>query len=868
MVKELRSPMIRIGFLSLLLIIMILFITLSCSASSANTEPGHTGPYTGDVDLWYMSQHSYRKAGLNIENPNNELKIVTGITMAFNLSESPGYMGKVIVQRGELGEDKSAKTEHNLEGFSCGNEIEQNFLFQENEYLIVDSNYNLQFRPLHADHIELLYLDDEEGNSHYWDPNTGDWATSSEALNSPDIQGKSWAVNALVEPVPRLTCNMRSTNQIISPDAVDAFFTDLQMGNTYVFKMTHSSTLNFQMSVYRDRNAKGFGGKICEENLIASTSGSEGPKEIMITPDYTGRHYIIVKPRGGSGIYEVEFFENRPPVAEAGDDICANMIYGERIDLTFENILSYDPDDDTNGNGEMDGREYDDLEYYWDFDLSDDIPDNLEEADAKGKIVNHTFERGGKYEITLIVADPYGAMDSDTLELLLNYIPVVNIGVKGDDDGNIYVDEKILFSGENSYDPDDDQNCNGRIDASEIDNIMYYWDFNDRVDRDRDGNYTNDIDASNKMWYFKYDEPDIYTVTLNVRDNPDQGISAHNFSHVKIKVLDKPLPVFETPMESDNDTTKDTETNEDVTDDVAVREVQEPDCISFMVGGYSGINIRNISVENIKNTLIMTLTTWGNIIAISSEADVFYHFYIVRRPFYEPNVDDNSLASIDIFYMYNFTFHNDKLTIKDSSGSEIRLIFEYSLEVNALTIRVPVHELTLLAKEVEEEDGETDLFDIFGVSTYSSMDSGAIVKKYARDSMGTCADMESGSRSSDYPDKWFDKDIDPKIIEEDAQDEGNNNILIIGISLGSAALLAISFTVIIWIRKRRSKHEGYREYVIAEPPGPSSGFTVRGMAQPIHDPVNPNNNQWPLQQPNQNHQGYPSEWLYYNRKNH
>ncbi|MDP7265073.1 MAG: hypothetical protein QGH39_05885, partial [Candidatus Thermoplasmatota archaeon] len=250
--RECTFRMRKIGFFPLFVVILIGLASSSASAISATADPGLTGNFTGHVDLWYMSTQSYRKAGLNIENPNNIVKLITGIQMTFNLSDAPGYAGKVLVQRDDLGNDNDAYIEHQIAGFNFGNEKTQNFLFTEDEYLMVDSNYNIQFRPTKPQHLALQCLEgDEEEKSFFWDPKTGDWATNAPTdPTSPNIAGKEWAMSALAETAVRLSKDMPSQNSFTTPDVVDGFYVNLDMDKTYVFFLEHSPQTNFQMYLY------------------------------------------------------------------------------------------------------------------------------------------------------------------------------------------------------------------------------------------------------------------------------------------------------------------------------------------------------------------------------------------------------------------------------------------------------------------------------------------------------------------------------------------------------------------------------------------------------------------------------------------
>lgn len=130
---------------------------------------------------------------------------------------------------------------------------------------------------------------------------------------------------------------------------------------------------------------------------------------------------------------------NQPPVAEA------NGPYAGTVGLlvSFDNSGSSDPNNAI-------------VSYTWDFG---------DGASATGPNPGHTYDEAGRYNVTLMVTDNDGAMDSDSTTVTIgsgNLSPVANAG--GPYEGT--VDSAIQFDGSGSSDPD------GSIDA-------YYWEFGD-----------------------------------------------------------------------------------------------------------------------------------------------------------------------------------------------------------------------------------------------------------------------------------------------------------------------------------------------------------------------------------------------------
>ena len=832
-----------VGFTSLsILALLILFSSTSCATIAEPDPEEWTGSFSGGIDLWYLSGQSYRKAGLNIENEHNNPYLVTGIQMTFNLSEAPGYKAKVLVQRGDLGEDQDAYVEHQIEGFRYGNEKKQSFLFTEEDYMIVDQNYNIQLRPLRSDKLWLQHYEDDVDRSRYWDPETGDWDTVGTSPSSPPLDGKEWAMSALVEPVKPLVATQQQTDTFVPPDAVDAYFAELTLRKTYVFFLEHSKSSNFQLNVYRDRDQLGVPGKMTDETLLASTSGSEPEKKVTWTAEYGGRHYILVKPAIGSGTYEIKYQENQEPIAEAGDDVYANLKLGGSVKVGFENTLSYDPDDDKNNNGKIDLTEDNNLLYYWDFDSETDTDRDgvyTNDKDATGRKLTHTFTEGGKFTVTLTVEDPYGAYATDTLDLYLNYIPIVKMEVTYNDD-NAYVEQKLTFNAEGSYDPDDDLNGDGKIDGTEVDRLTYSWDFYDAIDKNMDGNKTNDTDASNKMWLMKYPKAGTYTVTLNIWDNPEPADRAYNHSQIVLEVMEN-LPEVDLDIDNDVDYIRDNKNKEDVTDDVLERVKKGSREMTYSVGGYDVINLVRITAENEGNTWMLKLYTQGNIVEQSEKnTDVYYSYYIVGTPYRENEITQETMANVKVHYIYNFTFHNKILTVTDEDGEEVPTSgMQVYVNEDMLQINVSLQELRILVDEMKDlDEDEYDFFSVFAMGRYESSKTvgGETEKKFARDSIGS--GTSDGSLAGGVEDAFFPDPIVPPNGDNNGDENGKDNSLTILLaSMGGALLLVIIIIVILVIvKKRKKKGDGYREYTIAKPGGPSAGFSVGGGGAPPAGP--------------------------------
>lgn len=128
-----------------------------------------------------------------------------------------------------------------------------------------------------------------------------------------------------------------------------------------------------------------------------------------------GRHYYMfdandgtVSATIGTGPF-VYNITNTIPVANAGADRW--VIVNEPV--LFSAYRSYDPDDDLNGNGRIDGYEIDNLSYTWDFN-GDEIIDSME------KEAYYKYTEDGNYRVTLIVTDTDGGTNKTIINVIVN----------------------------------------------------------------------------------------------------------------------------------------------------------------------------------------------------------------------------------------------------------------------------------------------------------------------------------------------------------------------------------------------------------------------------------------------------------------
>ncbi|UCF08539.1 MAG: right-handed parallel beta-helix repeat-containing protein [Thermoplasmata archaeon] len=133
----------------------------------------------------------------------------------------------------------------------------------------------------------------------------------------------------------------------------------------------------------------------------------DGNRGYGVAPTHTytssGLYVVVLNVTDPTGSWDTDivdiFVNNVPPTADAGDDRFGNE--GEQ--LTFDGGGSYDAPSDISS-----------LIYLWDFGDG-----NI----GSGKMVNHTYEENGTYTVTLQVTDDDGAVDTDSITVMVNNTP-------------------------------------------------------------------------------------------------------------------------------------------------------------------------------------------------------------------------------------------------------------------------------------------------------------------------------------------------------------------------------------------------------------------------------------------------------------
>lgn len=182
-----------------------------------------------------------------------------------------------------------------------------------------------------------------------------------------------------------------------------------------------------------------------------------------------------------SGCFEEE---NKPPIPNLEASSTYTNVYE---DITFSANESYDED------GKI-------IRYFWNFG---------DGTNKTGESVNHEYEEGGNYTVTLIVTDDDNTKAIEQITIYVNELPTpfMNISLP------VYIHEVVYFNANESYDLD------GHI-------TEYFWDF---------GDGTNDTGINVSHVYTK---KDTFAVTLSVTDDADANAATSGDVYVLFRTYE------------------------------------------------------------------------------------------------------------------------------------------------------------------------------------------------------------------------------------------------------------------------------------------------------------------------------------------
>ncbi len=226
---------------------------------------------------------------------------------------------------------------------------------------------------------------------------------------------------------------------------------------------------------------------------------------VIAVPYYVGWQ-LPFDPLGG---------ENEPPVAKMS--VNSNSVNTKDV-VVFRGNKSFDKDGDI-------------IAYNWDFG---------DGTSGQGILVEHVYETGGWYNVTLTVKDDREEINSQTTQIYVNHRPIARIMIEDEKD-NYYIGDVIKFTGSFSTDED------GTIKS-------YRWDFGD-------GGFAPGEDAGHK-----YTALGTYTVSLTVKDDKNATSTAELQMLIQERTYEvtwntKEKTLFETDGSTDEGETSTLSTN-------------------------------------------------------------------------------------------------------------------------------------------------------------------------------------------------------------------------------------------------------------------------------------------------------------------
>lgn len=198
-------------------------------------------------------------------------------------------------------------------------------------------------------------------------------------------------------------------------------------------------------------------------------------------------------------------FPNEAPVPKL---VNFDYVEGENIivllddnegEITLDASASYDPDDDIDGNGVIDGRERNNLTYYWDENADRDSSadsDNIKDNDftRRSKTLTVILENDNVFKVRLNVTDPRGESSYLTISLKGNHAPVIS-NARTDKGTELYVNASVLLQ-TTAQDPD-----------SRTAPLEYRWTIGE-----------TELESTSNTYTYRFREPGEFEILAEVSD--------------------------------------------------------------------------------------------------------------------------------------------------------------------------------------------------------------------------------------------------------------------------------------------------------------------------------------------------------------
>ncbi len=230
---------------------------------------------------------------------------------------------------------------------------------------------------------------------------------------------------------------------------------------------------------------------------------------ITFTYNEEGEYTVKLLVDDGFAVSEAEVivgprFPNEPPIPKVlgwneEDDPIIVPMSDDRGEIELDASSSIDPDDDSNNNGIIDGREKNNLTYSWDLDAGSDADrDGSKDNDftKKGKTVRVPVDDDNVLLVRLNVTDRMGVSSYLIIRLQGDHPPEVT-NLQSSKKFKIYVNSTVDFTSTASDD-----------DSGQTRNLKYHWDFGD-------GTIRNETTSTVS---YKYSEAGTYEIFSHVTD--------------------------------------------------------------------------------------------------------------------------------------------------------------------------------------------------------------------------------------------------------------------------------------------------------------------------------------------------------------
>ena len=282
------------------------------------------------------------------------------------------------------------------------------------------------------------YDPDNTKLSYFWDFGDGTTSTDVRTMHTYKDAGK-YLIKLTVTDSSDAKCNTAATQQVVKVNQPPCAVAD----------GPDMSCLNEEISFDASQTTDNPDDKLTYRWDFGDGQTQDGMK-VKHKYEKGGNYQVVLTVIDDSGticdtgIDKLKVGVNTPPVADAGKDaFLCRLNPNEPLEVTF----------DGSGSKDLDG---DKLLYAWDFGDGET---------QEGKVVKHTYQKGGEYIAKLTVTDNTNAKCDKSIAtktVILNRAPIADAG----SDIKICAGEKVDFDGSKSIDNDGDS-------------LSYSWDFGD-----------------------------------------------------------------------------------------------------------------------------------------------------------------------------------------------------------------------------------------------------------------------------------------------------------------------------------------------------------------------------------------------------